>query len=515
MPFLTYVTPLTDSRLASVTPSELFFSQRDVANTFWLDNATGGAERDGWSYLGLNPLLRVEAHAQDVSLWQSGTCRSIPCKAPFPCLLHTLGSYGTARQRTAGVSHARTGAGGPDAAVQPGPPFRGGWVGYLGYEGAGLPGTRSRFPEQPEIGSCPRSSFGLFDVVLAFSHAEERWWAAAALLPEGRKADCERRALLRIAQLVEQIAPSRIAPVQDAPLKQVGPDLSCPPLRRAISSSTPHGYREAVRRALEYIAAGDIYQVNLAQRFTIPWELPPEVLYGRLRAQSPAEYGAFLGGALVGNGQALGSVSPELFLRLRSGVVETRPIKGTRPRGSPGGPDDATARRELEESAKERAELNMIVDLERNDLGRVCEYGSVRVVTPGEIQELPTLFHRVATVKGKLYHRFGALDLIKAAFPGGSVTGAPKLRAMEIIAELEPVPRGPYCGAIGWLGLDGDMDLSIAIRTALCDSRRGLAHYHAGSGIVADSDPVREFDETLHKAAAFFRATNAVLALGS
>jgi len=477
MPSLTYVTPLENSRLANLSPAELFFRQRNPANAFWLDSAAGEAEHKGWSYLGLNPLLRVEAREQDVRIWERGTCSTMPCKAPFRHLLHILGSYrsGSRERRTAG------------------PPFRGGWVGYLGYESTEQRSHPARVPGPV----FPASSFALFDVVLAFSHAEKRWWAAAALLPTTHKADCEREARLKIEQLVEQFARAQ----------QVRPDPHCPPpSRRATSSSTPHSFCAAVRRALEYIAAGDIYQVNLAQRFTVPWELPPEVLYWRLRGQSPAEYGAFLGAALVGDGLVLGSVSPELFLRLRNGEVETRPIKGTRPRGLA---DDATSRRELEESAKERAELNMIVDLERNDLGRVCEYGSVQVVTPGEIQELPTLFHRVATVKGKLHGRFGALDLIQAAFPGGSVTGAPKLRAMEIITELEPVARGPYCGAIGWLGLDGDMDLSIAIRTALCDLRAGLAHYHAGSGIVADSDPEREFEETLYKTAAFFRATNA------
>jgi len=302
-------------------------------------------------------------------------------------------------------------------------------------------------------------------------------------------------------RLLRQIAPTPGAAVLD----------ESPSPRGAVSSFARESYCAAVRRVLQYIAAGDIYQANIAQRFTVPWELRPDVLYWRLRQQSPAEYGAYLGPGLVGNKQALCSISPELFLRLHGDTVVSRPIKGTRPRGLNGGADDLAARRDLEGSAKERAELNMIVDLERNDLGRVCEYGSVRVVSPGEVEELPTLLHRVATVTGKLHAGYGAGELIRAAFPGGSVTGAPKIRAMEIIAELEPVPRGPYCGAIGWLGLDGDMELSIGIRTALYDGRASVAHYHAGSGIVADSDPQAEYDETLHKAAAFFRATNARL----
>ncbi len=162
-------------------------------------------------------------------------------------------------------------------------------------------------------------------------------------------------------------------------------------------------------------------------------------------------------------------------------------------------------------SEKERAELNMIVDLERNDLGRVCEYGSVRVISPGRVQQLPTLFHRVATVSGRVRPGSTIGDILRATFPGGSITGAPKHRAMQIIRELEPGPRGPYCGAIGWIGFDGAMELNIAIRTAVCDGRQRQAHYHAGSGIVSDSDPEAEYQETLHKAAAFFRATNATL----
>ncbi|MGD0089674.1 MAG: anthranilate synthase component I family protein [Planctomycetota bacterium] len=489
MSLLTFVEPLQANALAGLTPAKLLVAQRDPANWFWLDSAAGEPRRRSWSYLGRDPLIRIEIHKKHVTTYQHGKSESVPSDAPWHYLFKTLNAYRSRKVRTVA-----------------GPPFCGGWVGYLGYEcigpqrpGAVLPPHGGEGCAPPDL-SFPESSFGLFDTVLAFSHADQCWWAAVTLPAEAGQANCEREALLKVQHLVKQIAhvqPSHLG---------IG---HCPSPRCAVSATTRQGYCAAVGRALDYIAAGDIYQVNLAQRFTVPWALPPEALYWRLRQQSPAEYGAFLGSALVGNGQTLCSISPELFLRLRRGEVETRPIKGTRPRGWAGGPDDATARRELEASAKERAELNMIVDLERNDLGRVCEYGSVRVVTPGQIEELPTVFHRVATVTGRLRGCCGAVDLLQAAFPGGSVTGAPKIRAMEIIAELEPVRRGPYCGAIGWLGLDGDMDLSIAIRTALCDGPRGLAHYHAGSGIVADSGPEQEFEETLHKTAAFFQATNA------
>lgn len=273
---------------------------------------------------------------------------------------------------------------------------------------------------------------------------------------------------------------------------------------------TEAAYKHAVAQALEYIRAGDIYQLNLAQRFTVPWNDGAASLYCRLRQASPAAYGAFLGSKLVNDRHSICSVSPELFLKVRGREVVTCPIKGTRPRGETPAQTVAAAR-ELGSCAKERAELNMIVDVERNDLGRVCEYGSVRVRSSGEIQELPTLLHRVATVSGTLRKHCGPATLLKAVFPGGSITGAPKIRAMEIIRELEAAPRGPYCGAVGWLGINGDMELNIAIRTALVDSKSGVAHFHAGSGIVADSNPEREYEETLHKARAFFSATSATL----
>ncbi len=281
--------------------------------------------------------------------------------------------------------------------------------------------------------------------------------------------------------------------------------------RTAISNLSSRAYRATVGRALKYINEGDIYQLNLAQRFSVPWESGDRAsakLYLRLRAESPAAYGAFLGSGLVGNDHAVCSISPELFLSVRGRTVTTRPIKGTRPR-TQNAEANAAAELELAQSEKERAELNMIIDVERHDLGRVCEYGSVQVESAGAIETLPTLYHRVATVTGRLRPRCGPASLLRATFPGGSITGAPKIRAMQIIQELEPDPRGIYCGSIGWLGVNGDMELNIAIRTAVHDTVTGTVQYHAGSGIVADSDPEREYDETLHKARAFFSAVNA------
>jgi anthranilate/para-aminobenzoate synthase component I len=260
------------------------------------------------------------------------------------------------------------------------------------------------------------------------------------------------------------------------------------------STFTRDAYEKAVARVVDYIAAGDIFQVNLSQRYTAASEITAASLFERLQQQSPADFGAMLDFgdfALVSN-------SPELFLHVSPmGRVATRPIKGTRPRQP--GMDD-----ELRSSIKDKAELNMIVDLERNDLGRVCEIGSVRVTQPRTIEAHPTVYHGVATVEGQLRKDVGLVELLRATFPGGSITGAPKIRAMQIIEELEPFRRGPYCGAIGYLDPDGSMQFNVAIRTMIL--KQGLVHIPVGGGIVADSSPAAEYEETLVKARAMFTA---------
>jgi para-aminobenzoate synthetase component 1 len=266
-------------------------------------------------------------------------------------------------------------------------------------------------------------------------------------------------------------------------------------------------YLEGARRVLEYLRAGDVYQVNLARRLSAPFSGDAAGLAAALRARAPAPFGAFLASdegdvALVGN-------SPERFLALDGeGGVETRPIKGTRP-AAPGTLGEArprSGRDELLASAKDRAEHVMIVDLERNDLGRVCRTGSVVVEGVARVLELPTVVHLVSTVRGVLRPDVGLAALLAATFPGGSVTGAPKRRAMQIIDELEPVARGPYTGATGWLGAAGDLDLAVAIRTALVRGGPGGGlSLSVGGGIVVDSTPEDEWAETEVKARAFAR----------
>lgn len=277
-------------------------------------------------------------------------------------------------------------------------------------------------------------------------------------------------------------------------------------------------HQAAVQRGLDYIAAGDVFQVNLAHRFAADFTGSTRGVFLRLASESPAWYGAYLE-LLEPDGRPpcriACSTSPELFLQLdTSGHVTTRPIKGTRPA--------AADPSELLTSEKDTAELNMIIDLLRNDLGRVCTYGSVAVTQTRTIETHPTVHHGVATVEGKLHHSRKLRHLMRAMFPGGSVTGAPKVRAMQIIEELEPVRRGPYCGAIGWVqhqtapadrpGRSAEKNIApaaqfnLAIRTLLIDRDQHQVHFSVGGGIVADSIPADEYEETLHKAAALIRA---------
>ncbi len=275
------------------------------------------------------------------------------------------------------------------------------------------------------------------------------------------------------------------------------------------SSHRAAGFREMtdrdkfcrmVERAQEYIAAGDIYQVNLAQRYRADWPDDDEAgfaFYCRLRDASPAPFASYMN---LDDRQVMSS-SPELFLELSGSLARTRPIKGTRPRFRDATQDEKSAY-DLITSPKEISELIMITDLERNDLGRICEFGSVRASELLKLERHEHVFHLVSTVEGQLRSEVDHLDAIRACFPGGSITGAPKKRAREIIDELETEPRGLYTGAIGVIGFDGETRLSIAIRTAIAEA--GELHFHVGAGIVADSDPALEYEETLHKARGLF-----------
>lgn len=272
-----------------------------------------------------------------------------------------------------------------------------------------------------------------------------------------------------------------------------------PVTARFVPTAGKDAWIHGVRRIHDYIAAGDIYQANLTHALTARWTPPSWAFYQRLRSMSPAPFSCFL---RLGDTTVL-SASPECFLRIDGHRILTEPIKGTRPRSTEKCVDAALAR-ELAASEKERAELVMITDLERNDLGQICDYGSVRVSALCRLESFAQVHHLVSTVEGRLRRDVSALQAVRACFPGGSITGAPKKRAREIIAEIEPSPRGIYTGAIGWFGWDGRAVFNIAIRTLVL--RGGMATFGIGAGIVADSDPAMEYEETLHKAAGLLMA---------
>jgi para-aminobenzoate synthetase component 1 len=384
------------------------------------------------------------------------------------------------------------------------PPFQGGLVVVLGYELNRQ--FEPRLLAQPfRDVDFPNEARGIYDWVVSFDHDRNRAWLVSGGYPESNSDRRKRRRSRRLRAVIELLLSSRgtYAPRSPGacPLRASAlvPQYSLPGFPGVTSNFDRAAYEAAVARVIEYIRAGDCYQVNLSQRLLAPLREHPLELYGRLRALNPAPFAAYFD---LGDFQVL-SASPERFLRVENGEVETRPIKGTRPRGRTAEADAALAA-ELAANPKDRAENVMIVDLLRNDLGRVCEYGSVRVPRVCEVETFRYVHHLVSEVRGTLRSGLGPLDLLAAAFPGGSVTGAPKVRAMEIISELEPTARGPYCGSLGFVGFDGSMDTNILIRTFTAG--RGWVQFPVGGGVVADSDPAREYDETLHKAAGLLRA---------
>ena len=389
------------------------------------------------------------------------------------------------------------------------PPFQGGVAGYWGYELArrleNVPATRFAAPALPEM------ALGFYDWVLAWDHQrphDPRCWLFSsgwpAAEPAARLARAQARADEILALLARPIPPlSPWSAADAAPLtapSDQAPRFSVPGHPGLTSTFSRRAYLAAVTRVLAFIAAGDAYQVNLSQQLQLPLTAHPWEHYQRLRQINPAPFSAYF--ALPHLKRAILSASPERFLRVRQGQVETRPIKGTRPRGRSAAAD-AARRAELAASSKDRAENVMIVDLLRNDLSKVCRPFSVQVPELFTVESYATVHHLVSAVVGRLRPDLDAVDLLRACFPGGSITGAPKVRAMQIIAELEPTARGVYCGALGYLGFDGAFDTNIAIRTAVAGAHE--LSFSAGGGIVADSDPAAEYTETLHKAAGLWR----------
>jgi para-aminobenzoate synthetase component 1 len=444
----------------SADPFELFSLFREEKNVFFLDSSLAADANGRYSFIGFDPFYIAQG---------TSVAAFADFKKEFQKFLEPQ-----------------------DFAARP---LTSGAVGYLSYDlGLEFQGLK---PHLPSDGATPLFHFGFYDVILTIDHLEKKLHVTSSGWPETNVSSRLARAEARADQVCRRLVelPSGSARSDDDP---AAGDV------RLHSHCPKEEYIAAVRRALEHIRQGDIYEINLSHKITAEGVHPglkPRQIYQRLRELSPSHFSAFYN---AGSHQLLSS-SPERFLSLHNRAVQIRPMKGTRPRGQ--NPDeDRRLRAELLNSEKEIAELLMVTDLERNDLGRVCEFGSVRVKDMRTIEEYRTVFQATSTVEGTLRRDRGCFDLIEACFPGGSVTGCPKLSAMKIIDELEGDRRGIYTGALGYLDFSGNLDFNILIRTLLLDQTK--ISFHVGGGIVADSDPQMEYDETWVKAAAMVACLN-------
>jgi para-aminobenzoate synthetase component 1 len=448
LPFLTELPYSADS-------AALFESIADLPWAVFLDGGLHHPTQSRYDILAAQPFMRLitrgnltELHAEHVELSRED---------PFELVRRALA---------------------PDPACRSALPFTGGAIGYFGYD---LARRIEKLPARAQDAErIPEMAVAMYDWAVVVDHAERRTWLAG----QGRDPETDLK-WPRLVRLFSDPAGER----KRVPFR----------VTSRIASNLPRAaYARCFERIKRYIAEGDCYQVNLAQRFAAQACGDPWLAYQALRVINPAPFSAYLSTPYA---QVL-SASPERFLKVENGVVETKPIKGTRPRAGYARLDAELANA-LRESVKDRAENVMIVDLLRNDLSKNCRLGSVNVPRLFDVESYATVHHLVSTVTGELRSDRGAIDLLRGAFPGGSITGAPKLRAMQIIEELEPHRRGVYCGSIGYIGFDGNMDMNIAIRTLVFS--RGEIRFWTGGGIVADSRMEDEYRETFDKAAAMLK----------
>lgn len=449
-----------------VEPASLFVNVKRKRGLLWLDSGAMSQNTGRWSYIMWNPVITISGVDNRYCITRKGENEYFTGD-PFDRIENILASF-----KVEGKADA--------------PDFTGGAAGFFGYRLLTHcePSTKLRKAKPPDEGDL---WLGFYDRVIAFDHQEKR---VVLIVNHDLSEDPARH----LDKLEIVAPPHRTPPPKAAALRQKN---------RGISSNfTKEKYLDAVARVKKYIEEGDAYQVNISQRFTSKADIDPATCYLRLRSINPAPYAAYMD---TGSAQILSS-SPERFIRLIDGVAQTRPIKGTRPRGDSPMEDQRLAH-ELEASQKDRAENVMIVDLMRNDLSKVCQRNSVKVTELCAIEKYPTLYHLTSTVEGRLKEGLGPIDLLKNIFPAGSVTGAPKIRAMEIIDELEPDPRGVYCGSIGYLGFSGSLDLSVAIRTITL--AKNVYSFSAGGGVTYSSIQEDEYQETLDKARALIDAISA------
>jgi anthranilate synthase component I len=463
------VVPFSRELLADLeTPISAYLRLRDLPSSFLLESVEGPEQVARFSVLGGDPRLVLECDGREVRVLRpDGTL--LERGRPLETLERHLGRYRSARD--------------PEL-----PPFTGGFLGYLAYDAVRL---CERLPDRPpdDLG-LPVFRLALMDTVVAFDHRRHtmRIVANAFLDEDGGKAEARARA--RIDQVLDRLGGAR-PPEPPVVATTLAPR----------SNWTPEAYCAAVEQAQEHIRAGDIYQVILSQRFATPVPgLDPLAIYRALRVVNPSPYMFLLD---AGDGATLVGSSPERLVRLEDGRIEMRPLAGTRPRGRDREEDEAHAKALLADP-KERAEHVMLVDLTRNDVGRVARYGSIRVSELLTIERYSHVMHLVSHVEGALAPGRTPWEVLQAVFPHGTVSGAPKVRAMEIIDALEPVARGPYAGCVGYFGFDGSLNTAITIRTVVV--RGGTAYVQAGAGVVYDSVPEREQEECVAKARALMAA---------
>ena len=439
--------------------------------SFYLDSGMDPQKLGRYSFMGSDPFLVMRSKGDEITLIKEGVAGKRRGN-PFDVLGELMEEYKIEND---------------DTII----PFLGGAVGYFSYD---LCHFIERLPTKAiDDLNLPECYLGFYDAIVAFDHKENRTYLVSTGFPEVEAGKRQRRAEARLNELRNMVA------------------LAPPPAEKKANKSrrnmmlkanfSHEGYLGAVAQAREYICAGDIFQVNLSQRFEVDIDIKPYELYKHLRKINPAPFASYFNF----DGVSIVGASPERFLKVRGDRVETRPIKGTRPRGKEPEEDKALAE-DLLKSVKDRAENIMIVDLERNDIGRVCRYGTVKVTELAILETYPTVFHLTSTVVGQLREGKSRIDLLKATCPGGSITGAPKVRAMEIIDELEPTRRSVYTGSLGYLSFGRDMDLNIVIRTIIV--KDGRAYFQLGGAIVYDSEPEAEYIETLDKGKALIQALN-------
>jgi anthranilate synthase component 1 len=450
------------------TPVSVYLKLRGSGPSFLLESVEGGEQVGRYSFLGVNPALVLTARNGRISVGRNGEQELVEARDPLEAVKQVLSRYRIVRV--------------------PGlPRFVGGAVGTMSYD------LVRYFERLPAIAhddlDLPVCQFLVTDTLVAFDHARHRLLVIAHASLNGDPERDYAVACNKIDAIVARLRQPLTLP--GAPAWRIEDDLR--------SNLSQADFEAMVGQAKEYIAAGDIFQVVLSQRFERRTGAEPFSIYRALRMLNPSPYMVFLD---LNDTQLIAS-SPEMHVRLDGGVAQLRPIAGTRRRGASEA-EDQTLAQELLADPKERAEHVMLVDLGRNDLGRVCDYGSVHVPGLMSIERYSHVMHIVSSVQGQLRPDLDAFDLLRATFPAGTVSGAPKVRAMEIIEELESVCRGPYAGAIGYFGYDGNMDSCITIRTIVM--RGQTAYIQAGAGIVADSDPAREYEETVNKARALAEA---------